>query len=75
MFGDFNATLQKPSAQLLVGVPLADWRALRPFQRLVSLDQRLQSPGEGTEAEIYLLTIAQGITVGSTGKVWKLVRQ
>lgn len=75
MFGDFNATLQKPSAQLLVGVPLADWRALRPFQRLVSLDQRLQSPGEGTEAEIYLLTIAQGIPVGSTGKVWKPVRQ
>ena len=75
MFGDFNATLQKPSAQLLVGVPLADWRALRPFQRLVSLDQRLQSPGEGSEAEIYLLTIAQGIPVGSTGKVWKLVRQ
>ena len=75
MFGDFNATLQKPSAQLLVGVPLADWRALRPFQRLVSLDQRLQSPGEGSESEIYLLTIAQGIPVGSTGKVWKLVRQ
>ena len=75
MFGDFSATLQKPSGQLLVAVPLEDWRALRPFQKLVSLDQRLHSTGEGTEAEIYLLTIAQGIPIGSTGKVWKLVRQ
>ena len=51
----------------------AAWRALWPFERLVQVDQRLHSLGEDADGELYLLTTAQGIPVGDTGKVWKLV--
>ena len=73
VFGDFSAAIEKPSGQVLVATPPAQWGALWPFQPLVQLDQRLHSLGEDAQGEIYLLTTAQGIPVGRTGKVWKLV--
>ena len=73
VFGDFSAAIEKPSGQLFVAMPPAAWRALWPFERLVQVDQRLHSLGEDADGELYLLTTAQGIPVGDTGKVWKLV--
>ena len=43
------------------------------MERLIQVDQRLHTLGEDAEGELYLLTTAQGIPVGHTGKVWKLV--
>ncbi len=73
VFGDFSAAIEKPSGQVFVATPPADWRALWPFEPLVRIDQRLHSLGEDADGELYLLTTAQGIPVGSSGKVWKLV--
>ena len=56
-----------------MATPPASWRALWPIQPLIQLDQRLHSLGEDAEGELYLLTTAQGIPVGNSGKVWKLV--
>ncbi len=73
VFGDFSATLRKPSGQLYVATPPAAWGALWAIEPLVQLEARLHSLGEGADGELYLLTTAQGIPVGSTGKIWKLV--
>jgi hypothetical protein len=40
---------------------------------LIEIDQRLHSLGEDADGELYLLSTAQGIPVGNSGKVWKLV--
>ena len=71
VFGDFSATIMKPSGQLFVATPAAD--GLWPIEPLLRLDARLHSLAEGADGELYLLTTAQGIPVGNTGKVWKLV--
>jgi len=71
VFGDFSATIMKPSGQLFVATPAAD--GLWPIEPLLRLDARLHSLGEGADGELYLLTTAQGIPVGKSGKVWKLV--
>ena len=73
LFGDFSSVIQKPSGQLFVATPTAAWRALWRVEKLAGLDVRLHSLGEDAEGEIYLMTTAQGIPVGDTGKVWKLV--
>jgi len=73
VFGDFSTVIEKPSGQLFVATPPDSWGALWPFERLVGTDQRLHSLGEDAEGELYLLTTAQGIPVGNSGKVWKLV--
>ena len=75
VFGDFSARIEKPSGQLFVAAPPTAWRGLWPFATLTQLDQRLHSLGEDEDGEIYLLTTAQGIPVGKSGKVWKLVRK
>ncbi len=73
VFGDFSTIIDKPSGQVFVATPPSSWRALWPFERLIEVDQRLHSLGEDADGEVYLLTTAQGIPVGNTGKVWKLV--
>ncbi len=73
VFGDFSTVLERPSGQLFVATPPASWGALWPVERLIQVDQRLHSLGQDAEGELYLLTTAQGIPVGNTGKVWKLV--
>lgn len=73
VFGDFSTAIEKPSGQVFVATPPASWGALWPFERLIEIDQRLHSLGEDAEGELYLMTTAQGIPVGETGKVWKLV--
>ncbi len=74
VFGDFSTRIERPSGQVFVASPPASWRAAWTIERLVELDQRLHSLGEDADGELYLLTTAQGIPVGNTGKVWKLVR-
>lgn len=73
VFGDFSTVLAKPSGQLFVATPPSSWDALWPIEALIEVDQRLHTLGEDAEGELYLLTTAQGIPVGQTGKVWKLV--
>lgn len=73
VLGDFSTTLAKPSGQLFVATPPPSWGALWPIERLLEIDQRLHSLGEDADGEIYLLTTAQGIPVGQTGKLWRLV--
>ena len=73
VFGDFSTVLEKPSGQVFVATPPASRDALWPIERLIQVDQRLHTLGEDAEGELYLLTTAQGIPVGHTGKVWKLV--
>ena len=53
--------------------PPASTNSLWPIERLIQVDQRLHTLGEDAEGELYLLTTAQGIPIGHTGKVWKLV--
>ena len=73
MFGDFSTVLERPSGQVFVATPPASWGAMWPVEPLFQLDQRLHTLGEDAAGELYLLTTAQGIPVGRTGKVWKLV--
>ncbi len=73
VFGDFSAVPEKPSGRLFAAMPPASWGALWPIERLVQLDVRVHGLGEDAEGELYVLTTAQGIPVGSTGKIWKLV--
>ncbi len=65
--------MEKPSGQLFVATPPVSWGGLWPIAPLTLLDVRLHSLGEDADGELYLLTTAQGIPVGATGKVWKLV--
>lgn len=73
VIGDFSTTLAEPSGQLFLATPPAAKGALWPIVRLIQIDQRLHSLGEDAAGELYLLTTAQGIPVGQTGKVWQLV--
>jgi glucose/arabinose dehydrogenase len=73
VFGDFSTTIKKPSGQVFVATPPSSWGALWPIERLIETDQRLHTLGEDASGELYLLTTAQGIPVGQSGKVWKLV--
>ena len=73
VFGDFSTRLDNPSGQIFVAAPPGDWRGLWPFERLIEIDQRIHSLAQDLEGEIYVLTTAQGIPVGKTGKVWKLM--
>jgi glucose/arabinose dehydrogenase len=73
VFGDFSTVLEKPSGQVFVATPPASWGSLWPIKRLIEVNQRLHTLGEDAAGELYLLTTAQGIPVGRTGKVWKLV--
>lgn len=75
VFGDFSTRIEEPSGQLFVAEPPAAWRALWPMSRLTDIDQRIHSLGQDAEGEIYVLTTAQGIPVGKTGRVWRLVRK
>ena len=74
VFGDFSTVLDRPSGQVFVATPPVSWDALWPIEPLIQVDQRLHTLGEDAEGELYLLTTAQGIPVGQTGKIWKLVR-
>jgi len=73
VFGDFSATIMKPSGQVFVATPSTSPGRLWSITPLLRLDDRLHSLAEDADGEIYLLTTAQGIPVGNTGKVWKLV--
>lgn len=73
VFGGFSSVLERPSGQVFVAAPLSSWDALWPTPPLIQLDQRLHTLGEDAEGELYLLPTAQGIPVGQTGEVWKLV--
>ena len=73
VFGDFSTVLERPSGQVFVATPPPSWGALWPVEALLQVDQRLHTLGEDAAGELYLLTTAQGIPVGQTGKVWKLV--
>lgn len=73
VFGDFSTIIERPSGQVFVATPPESWGALWPFERLIEIDQRLHSLGEDADGELYLLSTAQGIPVGNSGKVWKLV--
>jgi hypothetical protein len=75
IFGNFSTRIEAPSGQVFVATPPASWRDLWPFERLIAIDQRIHSLGEDSDGEVYVLTTAQGIPVGQTGKVWKLIRQ
>ncbi|MEM7745370.1 MAG: PQQ-dependent sugar dehydrogenase [Pseudomonadota bacterium] len=74
VFGDFSTRLEVPSGQVFVASPPGQWRGLWPFERLIEIDQRIHSLGEDLDGELYVLTTAQGIPVGKSGKVWKVVR-
>jgi glucose/arabinose dehydrogenase len=73
VFGDFSTVIERPSGQVFVATPPPSWGARWPIERLIQVDQRLHTLGEDADGELYLLTTAQGIPVGQTGKVWKLV--
>ncbi|MAG98584.1 MAG: hypothetical protein CMM08_18085 [Rhodospirillaceae bacterium] len=73
VFGDFSSRIEKPSGQLFVSTPPAAWKSLWSIEKLLQLNVRLHSLGEDAEGELYLMTTAQGIPVGNTGKVWKLI--
>ncbi|MEM7423259.1 MAG: PQQ-dependent sugar dehydrogenase [Pseudomonadota bacterium] len=73
LFGDFSTQFQVPSGQIFVASPPASWRAMWPFERLIEIDQRIHSLGRDADGELYVLTTAQGIPVGKTGRVWKIV--
>ena len=75
VFGDFSTRIEAPSGQIFVATPPAEWRGPWPFQRLIEIDQRVHSLGEDAAGELYVLTTAQGIPVGKSGKVWKIVRK
>ncbi|MGI9521494.1 MAG: PQQ-dependent sugar dehydrogenase [Hyphomicrobiaceae bacterium] len=75
VFGDFSTTFEKPSGQVFVATPQKPGAGLWPIERLIQTDQRVHSLGEDEDGELYVLTTAQGIPVGRTGAVWKLVRR
>ncbi len=64
-----------PTGQIFLAMPPASWRGLWPFERLIEIDQRVHSLGQDADGEVYVLTTAEGIPVGKSGKVWALVRK
>lgn len=75
IFGDFSTRFDVPTGQIFLAMPTASWRGLWPFERLIEIDQRVHSLGQDADGEVYVLTTAQGIPVGKSGKVWALVRK
>ena len=73
VFGDFSTRFDVPSGQIFAASPPGEWRALWPFERLIEIDQRVHSLGQDAAGELYVLTTAQGIPVGKSGRVWKIV--
>lgn len=73
VFGDFSTRIEAPSGQVFVATPAPGWRDLWPIQRIIEIDQRIHSLGQDADGELYVLTTAQGIPVGKSGTVWKLV--
>lgn len=73
VLGDFSVSFMQPSGQLLLATPTQVWRAPWKLERLVQLDVRVHSLGEDADGELYVLTTAYGIPVGTSGKVWKVV--
>lgn len=71
LFGDFSRTIMEPSGLIFAASPLAD--GLWPIEPLLELDQRLHSLGLDANGEVLLLTTAQGMPTGASGKVWRLV--
>ena len=73
VFGDFSFEFKTPSGQIFAATPSTAWRSLWPIQLLKRLDVRIHSLGEDADGELYVMTTAQGIPVGNSGKVWKIV--
>ncbi|MBL6952419.1 MAG: PQQ-dependent sugar dehydrogenase [Alphaproteobacteria bacterium] len=73
VFGDFSAKVMLPTGQLFVATPTTVWRAPWSLAKLKQLDVRIHSLGEDADGELYVLTTAQGIPVGQSGKLWKIV--
>lgn len=71
VFGDFSRTIAEPSGLVLAAEPRP--AGLWPVAPILELDQRLHSLGLDGAGEILLLTTAQGIPTGATGRVWRLV--
>ena len=71
VFGDFSRTIMEPSGLVYAAEPQAE--GLWPMDRLIEIDQRLHSLGLDADGEILLLTTAQGMPTGASGKVWRLV--
>jgi glucose/arabinose dehydrogenase len=72
IIGDFSLRIEEPSGQILMASPTRRWRDLWEVENLITMDQRVHSLGQDSSGELYVLTTAQGIPTGKSGKVWKL---
>ena len=72
VFGDWSADFMQPSGQLFVATPPPVWGELWAIEPLLQLDTRIQSMGQDSDGELYLLTNEEVGPLGNTGKVYKL---
>ena len=74
VFGDWSHDFMKPSGQIFVATPPAEWGALWSLTKVLQVPGRVLSLGRDADNELYVLTNDELGPFGTTGKVYKLVR-
>ena len=75
VFGDWSREFAKPSGQIFVASPPAEWGELWRWQKVLDVLGRVLSLGRDKDGELYVLTNDELGPFGQTGKVYKLVRR
>jgi glucose/arabinose dehydrogenase len=75
VFGDWSREFAKPSGQIFVASPPAEWGELWRWQKVLDVPGRVLSLGRDKDGELYVLTNDELGPFGRTGKVYKLVRR
>jgi hypothetical protein len=73
VFGDWSHDFMRPSGQIFVASPPAEWGALWNITKVLEVPGRVLSLGRDAENELYILTNDELGPFGNTGKVYKLV--
>lgn len=73
VFGDWSHDFMRPSGQIFVASPPAEWGAAWSIEKALDVDSRVLSIGRDAAGELYILTNDQLGPFGETGKVYRLV--
>ncbi len=72
VFGDWSSDFMRPSGQVFVARPPAQWGAAWRIEKLLDVGSRVLSLGRDAAGELYVLTNDELGPFGETGKVYKL---
>lgn len=73
VFADWSRDFREPSGQLFAAAPSARFGAPWAFSKLLEIDRRITSVGQGADGGIYVLTNETFGPYGETGEVHRLI--